>query len=405
MTLNNRTDFNNFKVLLLIDILSIQDVNSIYGYKNGKSIIHQTNKLLENKLLYSIDDYLTSINLSNTFMKFTNPHTDLFALKIYRKLNDRVILKIKDLILSTIRYHRFEMKGFDVSICIDVTIGCSQSNDKNLLTYAQKALSDAKNNYTNYSYFDPIFFENELVNLKIFNTIKNSIHSSRVEPYFQKIVHAKTKNPYKYEALMRLVSDNGTILSPNVFLEKAKKYRLYPQLMHMMITKVFSYVKQHKVNVSINLDYYDLIDTRMQQYILSSLNNDKIGQYITIEILESEKIQNFDLINQFIRELKEYNVSIAIDDFGSGFSNYENILELDIDYIKIDGSLIQRINEEIYYNLIKSIVSFCKEQQIGVIAEFVSDVSIYRYIKSLDICFVQGYYFGKPVSIKEITNE
>jgi EAL domain-containing protein (putative c-di-GMP-specific phosphodiesterase class I) len=405
MTLNNKTDINNYKVLLLIDILNIYDINSIYGFKNGQSIIKQMNQLFEEKILYLIDDYLISINMPNIFMKFSNLHTDVFSFKIYKKLNDRISIKIKNIILTAVRYHKFYVKNYDVNINIDVTIGCSQSNDKNLLTYALKALNHAKESYSSYSYFDSIFFKNELINCTVFDKIKLAIEDNTIEPYFQKIINSKTNQVYKYESLMRIQQEDGVILTPNVFLEKSKKYRLYPQLMHIMITKVFNYVKIHQVDVSINLDYNDLVGSRMQDNMLAILEKENIGKFITIEILESEKIHNFDLINEFIRNLKQYNVKIAIDDFGSGFSNYENILKLDIDYIKLDGSLVQKIHEDIYFSLIKSIVSFAKEQQIGIIAEFVSDVSIFRRIKALGINFAQGYYLGKPVHIKELINE
>ena len=98
-------------------------------------------------------------------------------------------------------------------------------------------------------------------------------------------------------------------------------------------------------------------------------------------------------------------MKIAIDDFGTGFSNYEYILNLNVDYIKIDGSLIKKIDEEIYLNLIKSIVQFCKQQEILIVAEFVNDMKILRYVKAIGIDFSQGYHIGKPVEIQEITGE
>ena len=97
-----------------------------------------------------------------------------------------------------------------------------------------------------------------------------------------------------------------------------------------------------------------------------------------------------------------YGVKIAIDDFGTGFSNYENILNLDIDYIKIDGSLIKKIDKDIYLNLIKSIVLFSKQQNIKVIAEFVSDLKTLRYVKNIKIDYSQGYHIGKPMNIDEL---
>ena len=404
MTINKKNYYYTHRVLFLVDILHIQDINSIYGYSNGNFIVEQTHQLFKNKIIHSIDNYLSSIDLCETFIKIKNIYTDVFSIKIYRKLDDRIILAIKNIITNSIKEYKYYMNGYGVSIPIDITIGCSQSDDNNLMTYAQKALSNAKNNYSEYSYFDPIFYRNELINLKIFNTIKDNIDKEKIEPFFQPIVCTKNEQINKYEALMRLKVSDGTILTPDVFLKKSKKYRLYSQLMFLMIDKVFYYVKNHKIHVSINLDYFDLINTQMQGFLLQRIKKDNIGSYITIEILESEKIHEFDLINRFIRELKEYGVKIAIDDFGSGFSNYEHILQLDVDFIKLDGSIVKRIDETIYYNLIKSIVGFCQQQNIKVVAEFIKDLKTYRYVKSLDICLVQGYYFGKPQPIGEIIN-
>ena len=78
---------------------------------------------------------------------------------------------------------------------------------------------------------------------------------------------------------------------------------------------------------------------------------------------------------------------------------------MNVDYLKIDGSLIQKIDEDIYMNLIKSIVMFCEQQNIKLIAEYVSDLKIQRYVKSLGIDYSQGYYIQKPISIEQIIGE
>jgi EAL domain-containing protein (putative c-di-GMP-specific phosphodiesterase class I) len=172
--------------------------------------------------------------------------------------------------------------------------------------------------------------------------------------------------------------------------------------MEILIDKIIVYILKYKINVSINLDYVDILNPQIKKSLLSKIKSNDIGSYLTLEILESEKVSNFSIVNDFINEVKKYGVKIAIDDFGSGFSNYENILNLDIDYIKIDGSLIKKISEDIYLNLIKSIVLFSKQQNIKVVAEFVSDLKILRYVKNIKIDYSQGYHIGKPMSIQEL---
>ncbi|XPV53383.1 MAG: EAL domain-containing protein [Halarcobacter ebronensis] len=204
---------------------------------------------------------------------------------------------------------------------------------------------------------------------------------------------------------MRIYDHEGEVLMPAVFIDKSRKYRLFNKLMEVMILKVIEYIKRYKINVSINLDYNDILNPSMKELIIENIKNNDIGKYLTIEILESKKISNYYLVNEFIRDVKNYNVSIAIDDFGSGFSNYEHILNINTDYIKLDGSLIKKLDEDVYYNLVKSIVLFAKEQNIKVVAEFVSDLKILRYVKSLNIDYSQGYYIAKPMPIKEIMED
>ena len=204
---------------------------------------------------------------------------------------------------------------------------------------------------------------------------------------------------------MRMFDKDGHMIMPNIFNHKAKKCRLYNKLMEILIDKIIIYILKYKIHVSINLDYTDILNPQIKKTLVSKIRNNNIGKYLTLEILESEKVSNFDTVNEFINDVKKLGVKIAIDDFGTGFSNYENILNLNIDYIKIDGSLIRKIDEDIYLNLIKSIVLFSKQQNIKVVAEFVSDLKILRYVKSIEIDYSQGYYVGKPMHIKELFGE
>lgn len=393
---------NRIKTLFLIDILYMKDLNAIYGFKNGDIIIKQFKNLLKVIIKNEIQQlFLNSLKKKIAF-EIKNRYVDVFTLTFYENLDKGLLLNIKDIILNKLITYQFNLFNPQVQINIDITIGCSKSSDERLLIYAEKALHNAKLNYETYMFFDSNLYKNEYLSNNLVNIIKYNIENEKVEPYFQAISCNTDDTIIKYEALMRLFDEKGNMLLPGTFLEKAKKYRLYNKLMQILINKVFDNILLYKKNISINLEYNDIVSPLIKELIIRRLQSDKIGQYVTIEILESEKIINFDIVNDFIQKVKEYNVSIAIDDFGTGFSNYEYILKLNIDYIKIDGSLIQKIDEEIYKNLIKSIVMFCKKQNIKLIAEYVSDIKILRYVKSLGIDYSQGYYIQKPMPIEQI---
>jgi len=379
----------------------MKDINAIYNFNNGDYIIDQLKKLLKKSISRLIPKNLKR----QIFIDLSNIHADVFALTIYDDLNQDEILLIKDLIFKKVINHEFKLLNKTTTINLDITIGCSKTDDRMIRIYAEKALHNAKLNYVHYMYYDAHLYKNESVSENVLDVLTYNIENNLVEPFFQPIMDNDTEEIVKYEALMRLFDKDGNILSPHTFIHKAKKSRLYTRLMEILINKAISYISTYKKHISINLDYTDILNPNIKKLIVSKVKKQKVGKYLTIEILESEKIANYNLVNEFISSMKKYDVKIAIDDFGTGFSNYEYILNLNVDYIKIDGSLIKKINEDIYLNLIKSIVLFCKEQDIKIVAEFVSDLKILRYVKAIGIDYSQGYYIGKPVSIEEIIGE
>jgi EAL domain-containing protein (putative c-di-GMP-specific phosphodiesterase class I) len=120
---------------------------------------------------------------------------------------------------------------------------------------------------------------------------------------------------------------------------------------------------------------------------------------VIFEVLESEGIENYDVVNSFIQEVKKYGVQIALDDFGAGYSNFAYITKLDIDYIKIDGSIIRDINTNPISQLItETIIEFATRLNIKTVAEFVCCEEVYNYLKPFKLDSMQGYYFGEPSS-------
>lgn len=392
---------NQTKTLFLIDILYMKDINAIYNFNNGDYIIKQLQNLLKKKLTLLIKKNLKRkvvIDLKNT-------HADVFELTLYDDLNIDEILKIKNLLFQRVINHDFKLLDKKTSINIDITIGCSKSDNEMIKIYAEKALHNAKLNFVHYMFYDSYLYKNESISDNLLDILNYNIENKLVEPYFQAIMDNETDEIIKYEALMRIFDKNGNMILPHVFIHKSKKSRLYNKLMEILIDKIVLYISTYKKHISINLDYTDILNPSIKKSIVSKIKKNNIGEYLTIEILESEKISNYDVVNEFINAVKKYDVKIAIDDFGTGFSNYEYILNLNVDYIKIDGSLIKKINEDIYLNLVKSIVLFCKQQEIKIVAEFVSDLKILRYVKAIEIDYSQGYYIGKPASIQELIGE
>ncbi len=121
-----------------------------------------------------------------------------------------------------------------------------------------------------------------------------------------------------------------------------------------------------------------------------------------IELVESEGIENYAAVSKFIKKIKALGGQVAIDDFGTGYSNFEYLTKIDVDYIKIDGSLIRDIHKDRnLYVTVKTIVGFAKELDIKLIAEFVHCQEVQDIVLQLGIDMSQGFYFHEPEQLLE----
>ena len=150
---------------------------------------------------------------------------------------------------------------------------------------------------------------------------------------------------------------------------------------------------------SINLSFKDILNYEFIDYLDNVLEKLKFEDRnrLVFEILESENLSDYDFLEEFVLKYKKLGVKIAIDDFGSGYSNFIRIIRLKPDYLKIDGSLIKNIDKDNNsYEIVKSIIAFSKTLNIKTIAEYVHSEEIFNLLLELDVDEFQGYYFGKP---------
>jgi len=282
------------------------------------------------------------------------------------------------------------------NISISSTIGVSFGKNL-LLTNADISLKLAKAKKENYLiYNSSMNAEHEYAqNLNWTKRIKEAINNDKIVPLFQPIVCAKTEEIVKYEALMRMVDKNGEYIPPIHFLELAKKNKLYHQLTKIIINKTFDKFETNANAVSINLSVYDIVNEDIINLIIDKLEKTQIGNRVIFEIIESDGIENFDQVIEFIDRVKAYGCKIAIDDFGTGYSNFEYLMKLKVDFIKIDASMIKNIDtDENSLMVTQTIIDFAKKMDIKTIAEFVHSKSVFEKISTIEIDFAQGYYFG-----------
>jgi diguanylate cyclase (GGDEF)-like protein len=378
-----------YPMVMIIDIDSFKNINELYGVETGNEILKQLAKKLK------------------IFSQGNGYGFDLFRIGSdeFALLNDKEILDIEyyeecvEKLLLTVKTSRFFVSHIQENIDIDITIGISLDNS-NSLKKADIALQRAKNDKKSYlCYSKTIDSTKEIENIISWKKeIIKAIKEEHITPYFQPIVD-KNGNIIKYECLIRLLKEKDGLLkaySPQNFLDIAIKTKLYPQLAKIVLEKSFAMFSGKGIDFSVNLSTSDIVQKETLHFIKDKLKEYDVKDHLIFEITESEGIDDFKNVKEFIDEVKKMGIKIAIDDFGSGYSNFTHILNIDPHYLKIDGTLIKSIDKDSNsLAIVKTIVIFAKELGIKTIAEYVHSREIFDIVKKTGVDEFQGYYFGK----------
>jgi EAL domain-containing protein (putative c-di-GMP-specific phosphodiesterase class I) len=273
-----------------------------------------------------------------------------------------------------------------------------------MLAYADMALKDAKKRNVQISIFNDDK-ELEKIHKDDIECKKKLIHAidtNNIISYFQPIAPIQDGSiEIKYESLVRLREDNGNIISPFRFINVAKQNRVYHKLTKAIFHNTFEAIAKYDIPCSINISMEDIEKDKTVQMLYAKFDEFEYNHHLTIELLETEEFKDYKRVYDFCLKVRSYGIKIALDDFGAGYSNFSHALNLPIDYIKIDASLISNIDSDINSQImVETIVGLAHKLNIQTIAEYVSSKEILEVVKRLNVDYAQGYYVGKPEPIQ-----
>ncbi|NOQ29713.1 MAG: EAL domain-containing protein [Helicobacteraceae bacterium] len=373
----------NESLLMIINIDSFQEMNNLYGNAVG------------DELLVAFTEYLKEMLPKDD--KLYRLHADEFAYLCSGHMDIKEFEELATHLISSIGKHKFdvvELKDIQLRITIGISYGLNL-----LLPQADIALKIAKKENKHQLTYNESMEEKHQSELNIgwAKRLNKAIEDEKIIALFQPIVDCSSGETVKYECLMRMIDDQDNYISPIHFLDIAKKNKVYSHLTKAILKDAFNIFKNSDFLFSVNLSVEDILDEEITSYIYEEIAKSNIGQRMVIEIVESEGIENFEHVSKFISAVKKHGVGISIDDFGTGYSNFEYLIELDVDYIKIDGSMIKNLDKDKSSRVVvQTIVEFAQRMDIKTVAEYVYSKEIYDLVKSLDVDYAQGYYFGQP---------
>lgn len=370
--------------LLILNIDSFKEINDFYGHKVGDFILTE----LGSRLTHLLEN-------------FTNPKiyklsADEFAVLLNGAQQDERFEQHVMELIEAISDELFMYEDYEINIGVSIGV----SNEKNnIVANADMALKEAKRSRKPFVTYDNSMkiLEQYSKNIHWTRKLKDAIAHDRIIAFYQPIVDNNTQKTTKYESLVRLRDETGEAIAPASFLEISKKSRLYPSITKTMVKKSFERFCDLPLEFSINLSVEDILNQNTSDFIFETIRAYQGRVRPVFEILESEGIENYHDVKSFISQAKDLGCKIAIDDFGSGYSNFEHILRLGVDYIKIDASLIKNIDQDRNSQIIvETITKFAKRLNIETVAEFVSSQEVFEKVKELGVDMSQGYYFAEP---------
>ncbi|TDO83397.1 diguanylate cyclase (GGDEF)-like protein [Halanaerobium saccharolyticum] len=393
----NRIQFT-FAVFYL-DLSDIDNLTEIRGYTHGSDLIKKIAKTLKNDICNHHDCKLYSYNYNKFILVYNNPGKNI----VYQEEANKIIDKINNL------WNKDEIDYF-----IDLKIGISTYPDsgrdvETLISASQLAASkcDSGNKgfqiYNHYLFLDKL----ELENLK--RDLRTAIKKEEFELYYQPKIRCSDHKICGLEALIRWQHPDRGMISPYKFIKLAEETGLIIDIGDWVLEQGFKQLlkwqQKYKgqIGLSVNLSPMELYD----QQKINKIKKLQQQYQIKKDLLEFEITENVMLDNrgnplQILQQLKRLGFSIALDDFGIGYSSFSYLSRLPIDTLKIDKSFIDKLNDEKNMILIDSIIDLSHKMKLKVVAEGIETAEQLKTMKDLNCDQIQGYYFYKPLPLSEL---
>ena len=233
--------------------------------------------------------------------------------------------------------------------------------------------------------------------------IRDSLANNRFLLVFQPVLDLNEKCVRHYEALIRMIGDDGTLIEPNNFIPVAESMGLIHDIDLWVVNKAIDILaelpdKHRDISFNINLSSRAFQDAALLPLLKEKLAQTGIhANRITFEITETAAIANFSQTREMILNIRELGCRFALDDFGSGFSSFNYIKEFPVDYLKIDGAFITNLlHDQVDQTLIKSMIEIAKKLNKKIVAEFVESKNVLDLLIEYGADYAQGFYIGKP---------
>lgn len=388
--------------LCYLDLDQFKLVNDTCGHIAGDELLRQVASLLQGKIRES--DILARLG------------GDEFGVLLQHCTLEQARSVAEDL-RKTVRDFRFvhEDHSFEIGVSIGVvTVNASIHNMTEVYSAADVACYAAKDSGRNRIHVykpDDHELKRRQGEMRWVARIRKAIEEDRFVLYSQVIEPVSDPDlPVHYEILLRIRDENGEEVPPMAFIPAAERYNLMPEVDRWVVGRVMDLASTiqhgplHDAVWTINISGRSLGDDEFLRYLARKISDAPMAaDRICFEITETAAIANLRRATRFMKQLKDLGCRFALDDFGSGLSSFAYLKNLEVDYLKIDGSFVRDMVEDpIDYAMVEAINNVGHVMNIQTIAEFVETSEIREALQSLGVNYGQGFGIGRPVPLHDL---
>jgi diguanylate cyclase (GGDEF)-like protein len=403
LELSRQNDRQN--ALCYIDLDQFKLVNDTCGHSAGDELLKQLAGVLQT--LMRKDDLVARLG------------GDEFGLLLH-DCNQEQARKMAERAREALHEMHFKWgdKIFDVSGSIGlVMINRMSGSLSDLLSAADLACYAAKDSgrdQVHVYHVDDAEIAEKYRQMQWLPRIREAINNNEFELAIQSVASLRneTKPEIIYEFLLRWPQDDGSLISPGLFIPTAERYDLMRDLDGWVIENALAATTQLKAELqhpadqmyTINLSGQSVSDPALADFIIGMLSRFEVNpQSICFEVTETVAIANFPIAIELINRLRGLGCRFALDDFGSGLSSFGYLKRLPLDFLKIDGLFVRdMLNDPVDHAMVRTIYDVAKVLKLQTIAEWVEDEATLDALRSIGIDYAQGFHISRPVMVSEL---
>ena len=389
--------------VLWMDLDGFKEINDGLGHKVGDELLASLAHRMKSTIRES--DVLARLGGDEFAILYSNvdsTHAQIAAMRL----------------LDAIRQHTANIQGQAIRTTVSMGIVLFPEHGMQpteLLMQADMAMYRAKEQGRNrFCVYSPEHGDMETPERRIdwLRLVREALENDGFVLYAQPILDLRTDEITRYEILLRLLDRDGGIIPPGAFLDIAEQFGLSGDIDRWVLSKVTEILSDAEITAkgisfAINLSPRTMTDKEFVQLISDMPALSVIGPVrLVIEITETAAIYNIHVAKDFLRTLRGQGYEFALDDFGMGFSSFYQLKNLDVDYLKIDGSFIRNLSHDpVDKHLVLAIVHLARSLGKQTIAEFVEDQEILDMLREIGLDCAQGFHIGRPRPLDEILQE